>query len=116
MRCQPLAVGEVATLYRAVGAEEYYSIMSTMQFSIHPRCLPVKYFGLDYNETLDFANMVINIDLVAVLEVMVEKDILDRIGDFTNVDVFLFRKGTVEIQPEYLDEFNKSVISVTHRF
>ena len=107
---------ETAVLYRAIGADEFYSVMSTKRFALHPKRVPVKYFGLNFEETLAFANMVINIDIVAVLEIHVDKNILDRVGDFTQVDVFLFKKGTVEIQPENMDEFNESIRTVIHRF
>ena len=111
-----LAVEKAAVLFRALGADEFYAVMNTKQFAIHPKCVPVKYFGLDFDETLTFANMIINIDIVAVLEVIVDKVVLDRIGDFTSVDTFLFKKGTVEIQPENLHEFNQSISDIIHRF
>ena len=38
------------------------------------------------------------------------------IRDFTHVDATLFRSGTVEIQPEHLDEFNDSIIEIIHRY
>jgi len=50
-----------------------------------------------------------------VLEIRVRKDILEKIGDFTNVDVTLFRSGTVEIQPEHLEEFNTAIVEIVHR-
>jgi len=83
-------------LYRAVGVEEYYSIMKTEKFSIG-KGVNVKYFGLDFEETLKFANTPIGRTSVAVFEVVVNKSILERIADFTVVDLFIFRKGTVII-------------------
>jgi len=39
-----------------------------------------------------------------------------RIGDFTQVDAFLFKKGTVIIHAENLDEFNGAVKYVLQRY
>ena len=103
-------------LYRAVGCEEFYSIMKTNRFSFHPKGVDVKYFGLDFKETLDFADELMNIDLVAVVEVIVLEEILNKIGDFIDVDPFLFKTGTIEIQSEHLDEFNSAIYSIIHRF
>lgn len=54
-------------------------------------------------------------DIAAILEVKVQKAILDKIGDFTNVDTTLFKNGTVEIQSEHLEEFNSSIVEIIHR-
>jgi len=45
-----------------------------------------------------------------------ENDVLEHIGDYTNVDITLFKTGTVEIHPEHLDEFNDSIIEIIHRY
>jgi len=101
-------------LYRAVGVEEYYSIMRTRKFSIG-RGVDVKYFGLDFGETLKFANTPIGRTSVAVFEVIVNKSIMEKIADFTVVDLFIFRKGTVIIYEENLDLFNSAIISIVHK-
>ena len=64
---------------------------------------------------MQFANKAFISDIVAVLEIRVRKGILEKIGDFTHVDTTLFRNGTVEIQPEHLDEFNNSIVEIIHR-
>jgi hypothetical protein len=43
----------------------------------------VKYFANELEETIKFANKAFATDIVAVLEVIVQKDVLERIGDFT---------------------------------
>ena len=58
-------------LFRAVGIEEYYSIMRTKKFACHPEGSEIKYFGIDFEETLAFANEIINIEVIAVIEVSV---------------------------------------------
>ena len=107
---------DVVCLFRAVGDVEFYSIMRTKQFSIHPKGAHVKYFGLDYKETLAFADRVTNIDVTAIIEVAVLRDVLDRIGDFTHVDSFIFKSGTVVIQSEDLDEFNRAIQQIEQKY
>ncbi|MCL1859694.1 MAG: hypothetical protein FWF92_10750 [Oscillospiraceae bacterium] len=103
-------------LFRAVGVEEYYSVMRTKKFACHPEGSETKYFGIDFEETLAFANEIINIEIIAVIEIGVLYNILTRIGDFTYVDPFLFKKGTVEIPHVHLDEFNSAIKYITHKF
>ena len=103
------------SLYRAMGAGEFESVMLTQTFTLHKGKADVKYFGLDFDETLQFANKAFNSDLVAVIEVQVRKSVLEKIGDYTHVDPFLFKCGTVEIQPENLAEFNNSISKIIHR-
>jgi len=111
-----LPVEDTMSIYRAIGEIEFYSVMRTNQFSFWPCSAKVKYFAMDFEETLKFANMAFAMDIAAVLEVKVQKSILELIGDFTHVDTTLFRSGTVEIQPENLDEFNNSIIEIIHRY
>jgi hypothetical protein len=107
----------LVSLFRAVNADEFYSIVQSKQFSLPPnKSTNVKYFGVDYDETVKFANLIQFIDIVAVVEVGVPHNILLKIGDFTHVDTFLFKKGTVIIQSEHLDEFNSNIKYVKHRF
>jgi hypothetical protein len=108
--------GNNVSLFRAIGESEFYSVMKTKRFGFWPRSAKVKYFANEFEETVEFANKAFATDIVAVLEIVVHKDILERIGDFTNVDTTLFRMGTVEIHPEHLDEFNSSIIEIIHRY
>ena len=105
---------DVISIYRAVGEHELNSLIRTRKFTFWDRSAEVKYFGLDFEETVQFAHKAYY-DYVAVIEVRVSKDALNRIGDFTCVDTFLFRHGTVEIQPENLDEFNDSIMEIKHK-
>lgn len=104
------------SLYRAIGESEFYSVMRTNKFGFWSRSARVKYFANSFDEALMFANKAFATDIVAVLEIRVRKDILEQIGDFTNVDTTLFRNGTVEIQVEHLEEFNNSIIEIIHRY
>jgi len=98
-----------------MGEAEFESVMLTKTFTLIKGKAEVKYFGLDFDETLSFADKAFNLDLVCVLEVCVKKIVLDKIGDFTHVDPFLFKCGTVEIQPEDLEEFNRAITKIIHR-
>ncbi len=72
----------------------------------------MKQFGLDKQDTINFAKRYP--DIAAILEVKIPKDILHKIGDFTKVDTTIFKNGTVTIQPENLDTFNKYIKEILH--
>jgi len=103
-------------LYRAVGFVEFRSIMESRIFTLRPNGLESKYFGVDFYETLDFANRVFNIHVVAIIEAKVPHDLLLKIGDFTKVDSTVFKSGTVEVHKEQLDDFNDSILGIRHVF
>ena len=106
----------IVNLYRAVCADEFYSIMESNQFTLPPdKSTSVKYFGVDLNETVEFANIIQFIDIVAVVEVGISYDILLQVGDFTHVDIFLFKKGTVIIHAEDLSKFNDDIRYIVHK-
>jgi len=56
--------------------------------------------------------MIINLGVVAVFAVTIKYEILEQIGDFTIVNPFLFKKGTVEIHETVLDKFNSALDSI----
>lgn len=103
---------ELATLYRSVGPEEYYSIMETGEFSVIPQGLQAKQFGLSLDQTIQFADKYP--DLAAVIEVKLPQSELNRLGDFTQVDKFIFKDGTVTIQVNDLKEFNQAIQSIAY--
>ncbi len=101
-------------LYRAVGAEEFYQIMETGSFRVSPMGFDGKQFGLNFDDTLKFAEKYK--DLAAVIEVKVSKKELDRIADYTHVDPFIFKNGTLTIHLEHLEEFNKIIQAINHKY
>ena len=103
-------------LYRAVDDREFYSIMKTARFSCLPGGVGLKYFGKSLRDTIRFADKVINKHAVAVVEVEVLSEIVERIGDFVDVDPYLFKCGTVEIWESDLDEFNNAIIRLVHKY
>jgi len=101
-------------LYRAVGYIEFCNIISTKKFSLRVNGLEAKYFGMNFDETLDFANKVFNIHVVAIIETTIDEQLIKEIGDFTMVDTTVFKSGTVEIDKLSLDRFNDSIIEIKH--
>jgi hypothetical protein len=63
--------------------------MKTGKFNVIPSGLQAKQFGLSFEETLEFANKYS--DIGAIIEVKIPKNILNEIGDFTQVDRFIFK-------------------------
>jgi len=104
----------VIHLFRAVGNAEFAKILSTKKFSLRPNGLEAKYFGMNFNETLDFVNKVFNVHVVAIVEVIADRQTVEAIGDFTMVDTTVFKSGTVEIAKVDLDRFNNSIIEIKH--
>ena len=107
---------QVVTLFRAVGFTEFVNIMEIGIFTLRPNGLESKYFGMDFNETLDFANKVFNVHVVVIVETEIEKSVLDNIGDFTKVDTSVFKSGTVEVHKENLDKLNDAIRKIKHVF
>jgi len=104
------------SLYRAVGIEEFASIIEFSKFTIPDGGVGVKYFGLDFEETLVFANDNFNNGIIAIFEATIEKSILEEIGDFTHVDRFIFKSGTAIISVENLETFNNSIQDLIHKY
>jgi hypothetical protein len=88
--------------------------MKTGEFSVIPNGLQAKQFGLSFEETLKFADKYS--DIGAIIEVKVPTSALNKIGDFTQVDKFIFKNGTVTIQADKLGEFNKIIQELIHKY
>jgi hypothetical protein len=105
---------QLISIYRAVGPDEFYSVMKSGKFNVIPNGLQAKQFGLSLEETLKFANKYS--DIGAIIEVKIPINILRKIGDFTHVDRFLFKNGTITIHLDKLVEFNNVIQQIIHRF
>ncbi|RUS43551.1 RHS repeat domain-containing protein [Cohnella sp. AR92] len=101
-------------IYRAVGAEEFYQIMKSGSFMVSPMGFDGKQFGLNFDDTLKFAEKYK--DIAAIVEVKVSKTELDRLADYTHVDPFIFKNGTLTIHLENLDDFNKIIQAISHKY
>ena len=77
---------EITSIYRAVGPQEYYNVLDSGKFSRIPQALQAKQFGVDLQDTINFAERYF--DIAAVLEIKIPKTILDKVGDFTHVGTF----------------------------
>ena len=104
-------------LYRAVGVEEYLSVVRNKCFDVHPDGLgaEVKYFGNDFAETLKFVNSALGKSYVAIFEISILTSVVNAIDDKTPVDATIFKSGTVVIQSADLDFFNKNIRYISHK-
>lgn len=98
----------------AVGPDEFYDVMKTSKFNVIPNRLQAKQYGLSFEETLKFADKYSNIG--AIIEAKVPTSVLSKIGDFTQVDKFIFKSGTVTIHADKLGEFNKIIQELIHMY
>ena len=105
----------VKHIYRAVSPEEYDDIFTVKGFRARPdgKSFQAKEFGNNFDETLDFANKPINLDKAAIIEVTIPEDIYNQLNHM-NLDSSIFKSGTPVVEPEMLDTFNKSIISIEH--
>jgi hypothetical protein len=107
-------LGDSVSLYRAVGPNEFYDLFDVMQFRTVGKSLDAKQFGLDFDETLKFADWTPN--AAAIIEVQIPESILKDIGDFTPVDPHIFKNGNVTIPGNQLDTFKKHITDLFHVF
>ena len=105
---------DLTSIYRAVGPEEYFDLFDVKKFRPGPKSAKVKYFGLDFDETLKFADW--TPDASAIIEVKIPDSVLKDIGDFTPLDTPIFKHGTVTIPGDQLDIFNKYITDILHVF
>ena len=104
-------------IYRAVSPEELDDIFATGGFRARPdgRSFQAKEFGNSFDETLDFANKPINLDKVAIVKVTIPENVYNQLHHM-NLDRAIFKSGTPVVEPEMLDMFNESIISIEHAF
>ena len=104
-------------IYRAVSPEELDDIFATGGFRSRPdgRSFQAKEFGNSFDETLDFANKPINLDKVAIVKVTIPENVYNQLHHM-NLDRAIFKSGTPVVEPEMLDMFNESIISIEHAF
>lgn len=104
----------LTSLYRAVGPDEFYEIMETGTFNVVPTGMQAKQFGLSFKETMKFAEKYS--DIGAIIEVKVPSSMLDDLADYTHVDRFIFKDGTITIDADKLDDFNKIIQDISHKY
>ena len=104
-------------IYRAVSPEEFDDIFATRGFRARPdgRSFQAKEFGNSFDETLEFANKPINLDKAAIVKVTIPENVYNQLHHM-NLDRAIFKSGTPVVEPEMLDMFNESIISIEHAF
>ncbi len=104
-------------IYRAVSPEEYDDIFAIGGFRGRPdgMSFKAKEFGNNFDETLEFANQSINLDKAAIVKVTIPENVYDQL-EHMNLDRAIFKSGTPVIEPDMLDLFNESIISIEHVF
>ena len=103
-------------IYRAVGVDEYEDIMLNGKFrGIEGKTLAAKEFGNDFYEMLEFANKTINKDKVAIIKVTIPQNVYGQLNHM-NLDISIFKSGTPVVEPDMLDFFNDSIISIEHYY
>ena len=104
-------------MYRAVSPDEYDDIFASNSFraKANGRSFQAKEFGNSFSETLEFANQPINVDKAAIVEVTIPKNMYNQLNHM-NLDNYIFKSGTPVVEPEMLNSFNKSIISIKHKF
>jgi len=75
--------------------------MKTGKFSMIPNGMQAKLFGLSFEETMAFAEKFK--DIGAIIEVKIPTAALKSLADFTQVDPFIFKSGTITIHVDKLD-------------
>ncbi len=73
--------------------------------------MDAKQFGVDFLETSKFANWAKS---DTIIEVVVDRNMLNKIGDFTHVDPFLFKSGTITINSNVIDDFNSIIKEIIY--
>ncbi|MCJ2343605.1 Rhs family-like protein [Pseudomonas aeruginosa] len=106
---------ESVYLYRAVGPEEFYSIMDSGKFSLRYEGNEMKQFGMNLNEVLTYANT--NFDYSAVVKAVVDKSALKGFEvTHGQIDSFIFKSGVVTVKEGGMELLNRSVRSIHHEF
>jgi len=96
------------TLFRAMSAAEYTLLMDSGRFSFAEGGCEMKQFGLDLQETLDFARF--QPDYAMIIRVKVPARSVKRFHVSDRIDPFIFRHGVLTVDGlEKLGLFNAVV-------
>ncbi|WNJ95694.1 hypothetical protein RND59_00795 [Vibrio ruber] len=106
----PKGADDTVDLYRAVAPVEFDDIAKTGALNLGPSAFG-KQFGYSFDEILKLSDHLS--DTAAIMKVKVPKNALNGL-DHTPVDQHILKSGTLTVQPEKLDQFNKAVQSIEH--
>jgi len=102
----------ITVWFRAVGVEEFLSLMDTKKFSTREVSSSMKQFGLSLEETIKYADKKINKEYVSILKITLKVEALDLQDYEAKPDPFIFKSGTVTIQKENLEKLNDYILSI----
>jgi RHS repeat-associated protein len=107
---------ETISLYRAVGPEEFYSLINGGRFAFGPNGTTMKQFGFKLDETLKYANW--STDYAAIIRADIPRSALKDLSvSFGQIDAYIFRNGVVTVEGQRaLDALNRAVISIKHAY
>jgi len=101
---------DVIHLYRVVGVREEKLIRDKKVFLPGGNSMEARQFAFTEKEVLDYAET--DSSKTAVVRVVMPKHIMQSVEISTDIDVKIFTNGVVSVQPDNLDLFNKSIISI----
>ena len=96
-------------LYRAVSFDEANSIMDTGKFTLKAGAFEGKQFGLKLSETREFAKLM---GEPMIAKVKIPKSLF-KLLDKTSVDPMIFKSGTVTVNADVLNVFNKLIKNIS---
>lgn len=96
-------------LYRAVSFDEADSIMDTGKFTLKEGAFEGKQFGFKLSETREFAKLM---GEPMIIKVKIPKSLL-KLLDTTSVDSMIFKSGTITVNTDMLNIFNKSIKNIS---
>ncbi|WP_255593505.1 RHS repeat-associated core domain-containing protein [Acidovorax sp. sic0104] len=107
---------ETISLYRAVGPEEFYSLINGGRFAFGPNGATMKQFGFKLDETLKYANW--STDYAAIIRADIPRSALKDLSvSFGQIDAYIFRNGVVTVEGQRaLDALNRAVITIKHAY
>jgi|GEM_PF-547425 len=107
---------KMTSLYRAVGPDEFHSVMQEGKFLFPPNGSEMKQFGFSLDEVLKFSNF--QTDYAAILRVDIPTKSLSKFNvSQGQIDPFIFRSGVVTVEGQgALNAFNGAIRSISHAF
>ncbi|AEV68704.1 transglutaminase-like domain-containing protein [Acetivibrio clariflavus] len=100
-------------LYRAVGPDEFYDIINTNRFNVVEHAYSGKQFGFSFDEILELTDSLP--ESAAIFKARIPKDVFVKL-DFTPLDTFTLKSGSLTVPGDLLEIFNNNLIDLQHVF
>ncbi|WP_321818800.1 MULTISPECIES: DUF637 domain-containing protein, partial [unclassified Paraburkholderia] len=105
----------ITTIYRAMGPEEFSSVMSSGQFSFVLGNNEMKQFGFNLNEVLTYANF--ESDYAAIVSADIPTSVLGNFSFSNTIDPFIFKSGVLSVERKpALSLLNSVVTNIKHAY